>query len=44
MKLDAIEGLMGMGYSFEEAAVFCSFLTRHFSVWQALPEDGPTGK
>ncbi|MCU6405718.1 hypothetical protein KW817_22350 [Enterobacter quasiroggenkampii] len=44
MKLDAIEGLMGMGYSFEEAAVIRPFLSRHFSVWQALPEDGPTGK
>ena len=33
MKLDAIEGLMGMGYSFEEAAVIRPFLSRHFSVW-----------
>lgn len=44
MKIDAIEGLMCLGYTFDEAAVIRPFLSRHFSLWQALPSDGPTGK
>lgn len=43
MKIDAIEGLMCLGYSFDEAAVIRPFLSRHFSLWQALPSDGPCG-